>query len=374
MKLLFLTVMPSPYQRELFATLDAEADLEIEVLYFTAMSSDRDWQNPRLNDFEEVMEGWTLQFIGSSAHWNPSVVSKIKASDADLVIISDYSAPTAQVAMRFLERENRPFVFWGEVPGFSKRGMIGNWIRAQLQAPLKNASGFAAIGEKAVEKYSELFPGKPIFNIPYFCDLARFVDARSANSLDKEVEVEVLFSGQLIDRKGVDVLLAAFARVATCNPKLRLRLLGSGPERARYLSLVPEHLSGRVDFMGHVEPVELPALFARASIFCLPSRHDGWGVVVNEALGAGLPMIVSSSVGAGRDLVRDGCNGFITPTEDVDALADAISRLAGDRALRAKMAEQSRTLAKSWGLDEGAKRWKSAASTVLRASQSWKVA
>lgn len=365
MKLLFLTVMPSPYQRELFARLNAEADLDAEVLYFTAMASDRDWQDPRLSDFEEVIPGKTLQFLGPSAHWNPSAVSKIKACDADLVIVSDYSAPTAQVVMRFLARKGRPFVFWGEVPGFSKRSKVGNWIRAQLQSPLKQSEGIAAIGEKAVEKYAELFPGKPIFNIPYFCDLARYEDARATSRLDKSEEVEILFSGQLIDRKGVDVLLAAFVRAADKDPRLRLRLLGSGPERSRYTGIVPDHLSNRVDFMGHIEPENLPSVFAKADIFCLPSRHDGWGIVVNEALGAGLPILVSDAVGAGRDLVQDGVSGFITPVGDVSALADAISQLSGDKALRLKMADKSSELAKAWGLDEGVRRWRQAASSIL---------
>lgn len=365
MKLLFLTVMPSPYQRELFARLNAEADLDVEVLYFTAMASDRDWRDPRLSDFEEVLAGRTLQFLGPSAHWNPSVRSKIKASDADLVIISDYSAPTAQVAMRFLAREGRPFLFWGEVPGFSKRSEVGNWIRSQLQSPLKQSRGIAAIGEKAVEKYAELFPNMPVFNIPYFCDLTRYENARAMPRVSESKEVEILFSGQLIDRKGVDVLLDAFMQAADKNPGLRLRLLGSGPERSRYAAMVPDHLSSRVNFMGHVEPENLPSVFAKADIFCLPSRHDGWGIVVNEALGAGLPILVSDAVGAGRDLVEDGTNGFITPVGDVSALADVISCLADDEALRENMAAKSSELAKTWGLDEGVRRWRQAACSIL---------
>lgn len=365
MKLLFLTVMPSPYQRELFARLNSEAGLDVAVMYFTGSASDRDWQAPNLSDFEEILPGRTLQFLGPSAHWNPGVIQKIRSAGADLVIVSDYSAPTAQVAMRFLARSGQPFLFWGEIPGFSKRGRFGTWLRAKLQDPICDASGVAAIGKWAVERYAELFPGKPLFNIPYFCDLTPYEAARAFVAGKESQEVEILFSGQLIDRKGVDVLLAAFARAASGNPRLRLRLLGSGPEKARYLSLVPQELSTRVEFMGHVEPAELPAVFAQASIFCLPSRHDGWGVVINEALGAGLPIIVSNSVGAGHDLVRDGHNGIITSTEDVDALADAISRLGGDSALRAEMARRSQAMAKSWGLDEGARRWKTAAETVL---------
>lgn len=368
MKVLFLTVMPAPYQRELFAALNSLPNVRAEVRYFTAMSQDRDWRDPSLSSLEAVMSGTTLHRLGASAHWNNSVISEIKASQADLVVVSDYSAPTAQLAMRYLATVRRPFMFWGEVPGFSRRGPIGSWLRSRLQDPIHSATGIAAIGSVAAEAYRALFPSKPVFNIPYFCDLSRFEGARSARSPNLAGDIVILFSGQLIDRKGVDVLLAAFSAAASRNPKLRLRLLGSGPERERYRALVSADVADRVEFVGHMDPSELPDEFAHADVFCLPSRHDGWGVVVNEALGAGLPIIVSDAVGAGRDLVRDGYNGIVTPAEDINALTDALSRIGADHDLRSKMAENSRVLAKSWGLDEGARRWVEAARSVLAAS------
>lgn len=365
MKILFLTVMPAPYQQELFLALNKLPDVEANVRYFTAAARDRDWRAPSLSAAEAVMPGTTLHRLGASAHWNRSVILEIKASHADLVVVSDYSAPTAQLAMRYLGVTRRPFMFWGEVPGFSRRGPIGSWLRRRLQDSINSAAGIAAIGTVAVESYQQLFPGKPIFNIPYFCDLSRFEKARSLHSRDRADEIVFLFSGQMIDRKGVDILIAAFNAVAPNNPKFRLRLLGSGPERDRYRAQILPDVADRVTFVGHKEPSALPDEFANADVFCLPSRHDGWGVVVNEALGAGLPIIVSDSVGAGRDLVRNGHNGLVTATEDKDALADAILRIGANDDLRAAMSMNSRKMAKSWGVDEGARRWVESARSVL---------
>lgn len=365
MKIQFLTVMPSPYQRELFSALARSANLGVDVLYFTSRSSDRDWHDPGLSRFESIMPGCTLRRLGASAHWNPSVVTRIRAAKADLVVVSDYSAPTAQLAMRYLAHTGRPFMFWGEVPGFSHRGRLGSWLRGRLQAPIRASAGIAAIGEIAAGAYRDLFPGKQIFNIPYFCDLVPYQKAAASRSLRSNETVEVLFSGQMIDRKGVDVLLTAFVEAASLNAKLRLRLLGSGLERQRYEAMVPARLADRVEFVGHKEPGDLPAVFAQADIFCLPSRHDGWGVVVNEALGAGLPILVSDAVGAGHDVVQDGVNGFVTPAGHAPSLAAAIARLASDDVLRSTMAENSRQMAKGWGLDEGVRRWQQAAEQVL---------
>lgn len=364
MNLLFLTVIPSPYQRQLFQALDASGAVDLTVFYFTAGAHDREWKRPDLHPFEAILDGRTITRLGPSAHWNPSIMAEIDRLQPDLTVISDYSALTAQFAMRKLAARRQKWMFWGEVPGFSKRGALGSFLRRQLQAPIGRADGIAGIGSVAVEAYERLFPGKPVFNIPYFCDLEPFRAARETTS-EKET-IDILFSGQMIERKGLPVLLDAFERIARKHPRLRLLTLGGGPEKAAYQAMVPTDLCDRVIFHGHKDPKDLPEVFANADIFCLPSRHDGWGVVVNEALGAGLPILVSDATGAGPDLVDQGGNGFITPVGDAEALARALDQVAGDCALRAGMAQASAEKAAQWGTDEGARRWVAAAQAMLR--------
>lgn len=363
MNILFLTVMPSPYQRQLFACL-AENGMNIEVLYFTWGAHDRVWGLPELAKYEKVMCGRTLSKVGGSAHWNPAVMKHVSESSPELVVVSDYSAPTAQVAMRGLARRGVPFIFWGEVPGFSKRGRLGTFLRNRLQGPLSHSAAIAAIGRVAVDAYEAKYPRKPIANIPYFCDLTHFKEARSKRR-KKKVTIDILFSGQLIRRKGVDVLIDAFSRIAEEHSNVRMLLLGNGPDREILSKRVPPGLRDRVVFLGHKDPNDLPEFFASADIFCLPSRHDGWGVVVNEALGAGLPIIVSDKVGAGRDLVDHGVNGFVTPVGDVEALAQAIDQLVSDDAMRARFASVSAQLAEKWDVAEGARRWSQLFASVL---------
>jgi glycosyltransferase involved in cell wall biosynthesis len=364
LKILFLTVIPTPYQRDLFQEIAATGAVDLQVLYYKAGAHDREWDSPDLLPFERILEGRTMTALGPSAHWNPKVMAEIDKFSADLVVISDYSALTAQMVMRRLGREGRPFIFWGEVPGFSRRGLLGSMVRRRLQAPLAKAEAIVGIGSVATDAYKKLFPHKPIFDIPYFCNLARFRAARDVAPIESDV-INVLFSGQMIERKGVPILLAAFAQVARKHPKLRLMLLGNGPEKEAYQALVAEGLRERVIFLGHKDPKDLPSVFAEAHVFCLPSRHDGWGVVVNEALGAGLPIIVSDAVGSGPDLVKVGENGFITADGDVKALAKALDEISGNVAVRENMAKMSQVLSREWDVDEGGRRWVETATTIL---------
>jgi glycosyltransferase involved in cell wall biosynthesis len=364
-RILFLTVIPSPYQRELFERLSKADGLDVKVLYYSEDAHDRQWERPQLSAFETVMPGWRLRWPGGETYCNPRVVNSLLEARADIVVVSDYSAPTAQVAMRALTARRLPWVFWGERPGFTRRGKFGAFLRRQLQAPLSAATAIAAIGSKAVSAYHDRFPGKTVLNIPYFCDLAPYQEAKLERSTKPRSSVNILFSGQLIARKGGDILLSAFSKLAATSGNVSLTILGDGPERARLEAAVPPALRDRVKFLGHRQPSQIPEIFATADVFCLPSRHDGWGVVVNEAIGAGLPIVVSDSVGAGHDLVRHGENGLRVPTGDDEALAQALGRIVSDELLRQRLAVASSAMASDWGLDNGVSRWLAAIDLIL---------
>jgi glycosyltransferase involved in cell wall biosynthesis len=91
--------------------------------------------------------------------------------------------------------------------------------------------------------------------------------------------------------------------------------------------------------------------YVAADVFALLSLHETWGVVVNEAAASGLPLVLSGRVGAARDLLRDGENGFLVGAEDLNDTVTALERLTGDSALRAAMGARSRELVRGWGYD-----------------------
>jgi glycosyltransferase involved in cell wall biosynthesis len=348
--------MPSPYQRELFQALHSDGRMQVRVLYCTRRTPDRNWALAALNPYEEVLPGKTIEWLGPSVHFNPSIIGILRNDPSDLFVVSDYSALTTQIATRCLTWQKKPWVFWGEFPGFRQRGQIARFVRHKLQRPIGGAAAIAAVGSRAVEAYQKLFPELPVFNIPYFCDLKPFKGAIRRYGWRTKSPINILFSGQLIERKGVDVLIRAFNRIAHRVSDLHLQLLGTGPDRDSLIGLIPADLQDRVHFLGFQQPPALPNIFASADIFVLPSRHDGWGVVVNEALGAGLPLIVSDRAGA-SDLVEEGGNGLITHAGDVEGLANALLKLGQSAELRSAFGSNSAELSTRWDLGEGVRRW-----------------
>src|SRR5262249_52914577 len=135
------------------------------------------------------------------------------------------------------------------------------------------------------------------------------------------------FCGQMIRRKGVDLLLQAFERLIAKGLDVRLLLVGLEADLPNFLKMVSSAARARINYEGFQPPERLPEYFNRGDVFVLPSRHDGWGVVINQALAAGLPIITSDAVGAGLDLVDDGINGMRVVAGNLDCLYDAMETL-----------------------------------------------
>lgn len=155
---------------------------------------------------------------------------------------------------------------------------------------------------------------------------------------------ELLFIGQFEERKGLATLLDAFAELD--HPAARLRLVGNGSlegEVTRRAAADP-----RLELVGYLPQDELPGVLRRARCLVLPSittalDREPWGLVVNEAMHAGVPVIATAAVGAvAGGLVEHGRNGLIVPERDVRALAQALRRLTTDPALAASMGDHAR--------------------------------
>ncbi|MDP3164662.1 MAG: glycosyltransferase [Hydrogenophaga sp.] len=133
---------------------------------------------------------------------------------------------------------------------------------------------------------------------------------------------EILYVGQLIARKRVDLLLQAFSQLAV--PSARLRIIGKGKEERGLQQLAGQlGIAERVSFSQGLPNAETVAAMATADVLVLPSRFDGWGAVVNEALMVGTPVICSNRCGA-SDVIENGRNGYVFEAGDAGALRERL--------------------------------------------------
>ncbi len=175
--------------------------------------------------------------------------------------------------------------------------------------------------------------------------------ARAALSLDPRSRL-ALFVGNVIHVKGIDVLIEAVTQLAPRRDlaDVRFVLVGGGADIPRYEALARERGVGeRVQFTGFRPTDEVPTWMAACDLLVLPSRSEGLPNVVLEAMGVGRA-IVATRVGGLPDLIEEGGNGLLVPSESPAALASALARLLADGAERERMGERSRALLRQRGL------------------------
>jgi glycosyltransferase involved in cell wall biosynthesis len=174
---------------------------------------------------------------------------------------------------------------------------------------------------------------------------------REALGIDPD-RVVLLFAGKLIERKNPVHLLEAVQRMQT-KDRVAVMYMGDGRARGALEQYAREKGMEHVHFTGFVNQSEMPAYYALADVFVLPSSLDPRGTVTNEAMACELPVVISNMVGiyGEGDIVRDGDNGFIYRVGDNERLAELLDRLVEDAPLRRRMGARSLEIIRGWDFD-----------------------
>ena len=186
MRVTFFSVVPSPYQRDLFAALAARSEVELSVYYLEAAAPDSPWPEKPLASYESILPGRWFALGTARCHVNWPLPD---LREQDIVVLNTMvNSPTGQWLMRTSLRRKR-WAFWGEK-------LSGpNFLRDRFTAPLRRASAIVGIGTVASRDYGMRFPEPRHFSIPYHCDLAPFL-ARSRRARS-DGAVVFLFCGQM---------------------------------------------------------------------------------------------------------------------------------------------------------------------------------
>jgi len=323
---------------------------EFEVIYFYASRKIK----PYLKGFSyKILYSWVL--FKPKGYLSPSLPFALKRHKYDIVILNTYTIPSTQLAAYWSTIMGIPWIFWGERPGMRDT----NWrkiLRKLLIFPICHyAKAILATGYIAVEDYQRLCQKKvKVFNFPYFINIDKYLALPEKSKVP--IVIKFLYSGQLIYRKGVDILIKAFNKIAIEFPnRVHLTILGDGKMKSLLKAQVKPNTKDYINFVGKVEWSNIISYYAQADIFVLPSRHDGWGLVVNEAIATGMPVIASDKVGAVPDLIRNKETGLVIKTNSVESLYWAMKYFIIKPDEINRMGKNAKRLAKSFTHKEGVK-------------------
>jgi len=361
MRVAVVSPEPTPYRAPLFDRLAASPGIELTVIYAARTVAGRTWHvepQHRAVFLRGVRVPGAGRVLGHEYPVTPGVWRALADVRPDCVVVSGWSTFAAQAAVGWCAVRGVPFVLLVESHDAGPR--LG-WRRAVKSAVapriVRRATGVLATGTLARD--SLIARGAAPERIRIFANtidvdawveqadelVARRGDLRERLGVAAS-DVAVLSVARLAQEKGHDTLVRAIA--AAEHPGLVLLLTGSGPERDSLAELA-RACGVRLLLLGDLPHDRVIEAYCAANIFALLSRSEPWGVAVNEAAACALPLVLSDRVGAARDLLRNGENGFLVPPDDVEAAAGALRRLAEDADERARAGRRSRELVRPWG-------------------------
>lgn len=365
---------PIQYFAPLYAYLNRDPSLEITALYCSDSSLrgsiDPGFGRPVAWDVD-LLAGYDVKWLGERAKsrtpggfWSlvcPEVWREIRDGRFDAVWLHGYAYAAYVLAFLVAKWYGIPVLIRTETHLGLRRSRFRRWIRdTVLAVAYRFVDGFLAIGTANREYYRSLgVPESKIFDVPYTVDNDRLIAAATLSS-EERAEIRsrfgltvddpvVVFASKLIPRKRPDDVLRAMKLVREEGIRASLLIVGTGEMEPDLKRLCGELDLKNVAFAGFVNQRELPRLLAASDVFVLPSENEPWGLIVNEAMCASLPVVVSDEVGCGRDLVDAGRNGFIVPVGCVVEMASALRRALADHGFRLRAGAASFARVRAWG-------------------------
>ena len=370
-----LNTHPIQYFAPLYAYLNRAEDIAVTALYMSDFSMrgahDRDFGRTVSWDID-LLAGYPSKFVGRNVRAIepygffsticPELFAEISRKRYDAVWIHGYGYASCMVALAAARLKGIPAFMRGE----THLGLPST--RNKLRHPLMSAlysqfSGLLAISSANRDYYRAMgVPDRKISMVPYTVDNQRFIEAARITP-EQRTEMRarlgvadnapvILYASKFQRRKCPDDLLAAFLKMRAEGFPGHLVMVGSGEMDAELRAAAAASGDANVHFPGFLNQTELPRAYSATEIFVLPSEEEPFGLIVNEVMCAGMPVVVSAACGCAGDLVRPGVNGETFPARDVNALAGALARIGSDADLRRKMGEASREMIDHWSYRE----------------------
>jgi 1,2-diacylglycerol 3-alpha-glucosyltransferase len=352
-RLVIITEIISPYRIPLFNALAKRSEVDLHVIFLAETDPQlRRWQVYK-NEIKfswRVLRSYRRRIGKFHALINFGVGGALSDARPDVILCGGYNYLASWHALLWSRVHSVPFFLWSESNLQDMRS--GHALVEMLKGEfLRRCTGFVVPGRSASDYLcaSKIRPNL-IYKAVNAVDNDLFASAASqvrakADQFRSELRLPdryFLFTGRLVREKGVFDLLSAYATLdATLRDKVGLVFVGDGPLRRTLESEAASIVRGLIRFVGFAQREQLPSFYGLAETLILPTHTDPWGLVVNEAMACGLPIILSEAAGCARDLVTENWNGRLIPSRDVPALASAMRNLAENPDLRSTMGARS---------------------------------
>lgn len=376
-RIAFINTHPIQYFAPLYAYLNSTGKFAVTALYLSDYSIrgsfDRAFGRAVKWDVD-LLSGYDARFVQGADLRNepdgffsiiaPQIWREVNRGGFDAVVVHGHTPAAVLIAAAAARRAGVPVFAREETHLGLSRSRLKRLVRKPLMGAFyRSLSGVLAIGSANSAFYRAMgVPDDRIFLMPYTIDNARFTEgARLSEGQRKKARGDlgitdddpiVLYAAKLQERKHPDDLLRAAARLKGQGVRFHVAMVGSGEMAAELVNLAARLKLENVHFRGFANQSILPQIYGVADVFVLPSENEPWGLAINEAMCAGLPIVASSGVGCVPDLVQECINGQTFAPGDIEGLANALRPILVDVETRQRMGAASRDIISRWSYAE----------------------
>jgi glycosyltransferase involved in cell wall biosynthesis len=352
-RLVILTEIIAPYRIPVFNALASHPELDLHVVFLAETDKSlRQWRVYReeIRFSYQILPSWRWRLGKNNFLGNRGLWAALDTTSPHVVICGGYNYFASWEALLWARRRRVRFVLWSESNQYDARRKR-SWIEALKVYFLRHCDRFVVPGKASFEYLTSL--GSPAADIrvaPNAVDNRLFASEAeiahaNATAVRQKLKLPpryILFVGRLVPEKGVFDLLQAYAGLESAvKSEVGLVFAGDGVSRQELMQRAKASSPGTVSFPGFAQREDVAGLYALAELLVLPTHTDPWGLVVNEAMACGLPVIVSSVAGSSSDLVEDGWNGYVVPPRDPEKLRFAIDAILRQPELKRRMSLHS---------------------------------
>lgn len=320
MKVFFLTNIPSPYRVDFFNELGRHCDLTVVFETQKAAHRNKNWLSDNYDNF-------SVDFLNNDG--NNKKIKMIRKlfsflkKDFNHIIIGGYSTFYGSLAIEFCKLHDIPFIINAD-GGFIEENE--NNLKLKLKKHLIGSASYWLSTGEVTNKYLLHYGAdfERIYNYPFTSirnNDIEYVSSDEKNKLKTELGFDLkpnlLFVGHLIHGKGIEILLKSFKGI---DSQFNLILVGEGESKQEFINLKQKLDLKNVYFEGFKSTEEVQNYYKISDLFIFPTRSDVWGLVINEAMSKGLPVITTDKCIAGLELVQEGLNGYIVPVDDYNKI------------------------------------------------------
>ncbi len=350
-KVLFYANIPSPYRVDFFNELGKYC--ELTVVFERASSAERDesWKNQSFKNFQGIiLDGISF---GVDMAICPKITKYLVPGRYDVVIVQVLASPTAQIVVNTLKRRKIPYIFEGD-GGFT--GPVEG-LKAKLKRNVVANATKCFSTSKEFDNYLMAYGAKldDIIRYPlssYAASEIRAADAEQKQALrlkyNIKEELAVVSVGRMIQLKRHDVLLRAAEKMPQ---NVGIYIIGGEPTEDLKEIVDSSAAKDRIHFLDFMPRAEVMEFFRACDIFTFLSSRDVWGLVVGEAMAAGLPVIGTEGSLAAREMIIDGENGYLISNGSEKELSDRVNTLA-DGDLRSVMSQKAMQRAAEYTIEK----------------------